>query len=340
MDTQHLARRLAFALAVLSLAGGCGAAGAAPGITDPAANPPPAATAASLPPLTPAPDPTPIATPAGTPRPPGAADLVVRLTWDSDVVVPIPGTTIVDDGRMIRMDDAAQGTIVERRLTDAGLDWVRARLDETGVLRATGDYGATLRPGAEPAGRGATMYLFRMAPGGARIRVTTGDPGDYSHEPDLWDIPAQMQPLADLAHGLRDPEAWIDPAMWAGPAEPFRAHAYLVTVQLDSGAPAFGRYPVAVDGVAWPFPVPITEAGAPFRVGGQVVEGERCLVITREQARAMAEAEAATARPRDLDAWDADIGYRWADGKSGNATVTTRPLLPYQAQDCSDALAW
>jgi hypothetical protein len=341
MDTQHLARRLAAALTVLSLAGGCGTAGAAPGaIESPSNAPPPASTAASLPPLTPAPDPTPVATPAGTPRPPGAADLVVRLTWDSDVVVPIPGTTIVDDGRVIWMGKGDEAVIVERRLTDAGLAWVRARLDDTGALRATGHYGATLRPGAQPDPRGGTMYLFRLQPGGTRIKVITGDPGDYGHEPDLWDIPAQMQPLADLAHGLQDPVAWIDPAMWVGPAEPYRAHAYLVTVRLDAGPPAFGHYPFAVDEVAWPFPVPITEAGLPFRVGGQVVEGERCLVLTREQAQAMADAEAATARPRELAAWDADIGYREEAGKSGHVIVTTRPLFPYQSQECSDALAW
>jgi hypothetical protein len=78
----------------------------------------------------------------------------VRLTWDSDVVVPIPGTTILGDGRVIWRHDE---TVVERQLTEAGLAWVRARLDETGLLRANRSHSATIKPGATPDARGVTI---------------------------------------------------------------------------------------------------------------------------------------------------------------------------------------
>ncbi len=295
---------------------------------------------------TPWPSPTPLTTPAGTAAPIGPSDLVIRLTWSVDVVAPIPGATVVDDGRVIwalpdwlEPDLENPQGIKARRLTDAGLAWVRARLDETGVLDRTGDYDATLKPGATPMPRGAIGYLLRLEGAGGRIKVTFGDPGDYASEPELWVIPPEMTALAALAHGLMDPEAWIPSEMWAGPATGFDAYAYLVTVDLAAGSPAFGRYPADVDEVAWPFAVPIDQMGSPWAMYGGPAEDGRCFVATAAQAAAMAAAENAAGRSRDLRLWMSDIGYRWARG-NGNIVVTTNPLLPYQTADCADAGAW
>jgi hypothetical protein len=337
MCLNHVASRLAIGLATIVLVAGCaaGTATTTPRVTT-STSPPPATPA---PALTLAPEPTQVVTAQPSPKPSGVADLVVRLTWDSDVVVPIPGTTILGDGRVIW----SQGeTIVERRLTEAGLAWVRARLDEPGLFHGNGSYGATLRPGATPDARGVTTYAFRLESGGTQVKVVSFDPGDFT-PPAAWVTTPEMQVLADLAHGLQDPEAWIDPAMWGAPAERFEALAYLVIVDLASGPPAGGRYPTDIEDVAWPFAGPITEAGGPFRQGGRIVENQRCLVATAEQVRAMADAEAVAGRSvghsRDLDGWEADLGYRW-DTANGSIVVTTRPLLPYQSLDCSDALAW
>jgi hypothetical protein len=347
MRSNRLMRRLAIGLAMIVLVAGCAAgtgavtpratASSPPGPATPTSETPARATPA--PAATPLPEPTPILTPRASPRPSSVADLVVRLTWDSDVVAPIPGTTILDDGRVIW---SRGDTIVERRLTEAGLAWVRAQLDETGLLRSNSRYGATLRPGATPDPRGVTSYAFRMESGGARVKVLSGDPGDYT-PPAAWVVRPEMQVLTRLAHGLQDPEAWIDPAMWAGPAELFAAQAYLVIIDLASGPPAGGRYANDIGEVAWPFTGPITEVGAPFQQGGRIAENQRCLAATAEQVRAMADAEAVAGRfvghSRDLDGWEAHLGYRW-DSENANIVVTTRPLLPYQSLDCGDALAW
>ena len=148
-----------------------------------------------------------------------------------------------------------------------------------------------------------------------------------------------MQVLTDLGRGLQDPEAWIDTAMWAGPAEPFKAQAHLVIIDLAAGPPAFGHYPDDIADVAWPFADPITRMGGPFQQGGRVVENQRCLVATTELARGMADSEAAAGRSRDLNGWMVDQGYRWLSAE-GNIVVTTKPLLPYELLGCSDALAW
>jgi hypothetical protein len=328
--------RLAISLATIILFAGC-AAGTTTTTPATASSPPitatPAPAATPGPAATPLPEPTPIVTPLASPKPPGVADLVVRLTWDSDVVVSIPGTTIVGDGRVIW---GLGGAIVERQLTDEGLAWVRARLDETGLFHANGSYGATLKPGATPDPRGATLYAFRTESTGTHVKVVSGDPDDAA-PPEAWVIPPEVQVLADLAHRLQDPEAWIETAMWAGPAEPFNAHAYLVIIDLAPGQPAFGHYPE--NNVAWPFADPITQVGGSFRQGGRIVENQRCLAASAELARAMADAEAAVGRSRDLDGWMVDLGYGWG-GADDNVVVTTNPLLPYQSRDCTDALAW
>ena len=344
MRWHEIAGRLATGLITLTLIAGCaaGTGETTPGVTG---SPPPDPTApgptapdptAPGPTEAPRPEPTDIATPTGAPRPPGVAGLVVRLTWVSDAMVPIPGTTVLDDGRVIW---AVADGVVERQLTEAGLAWVRAQLDATGALGSNRIVGATLKPGAQPAPRGVTVYAFQVERDGARIKVAAGDPGDYAHEPELWVIPPEMPILAELARGLQDPQLWIDPALWAGPAKPYQAQAYLVIIDLATGPPAFGPLVDDIDTIAWPFTVPIEKVGGPYVQGGRLVENQRCLVATAEVARSMADAEAAAGRSRALDGWMFGLIYPWERG-DGYIGVISQPMLPYQSPDCSGALAW
>jgi len=326
MRRHQVAIRTVIAVITMLLLAGC-ASGAA-------VTPAPAASASvPLPPLTPQPEATPIPSHSATTPAPGRVGLVARLTWNNDEVVPIAGTTVLDDGRVIWNRD---GDPVERRLTDEGLAWVRAQLDQTGLLAATRSYGATLRPGATPDPRGTTSYLFQLVRDGSRVKVGSGDPGDYL-PPDAWVIPPEMQILSRLAGGLRDPEAWIAESMWSAPAGPFDADHYAVVLDSQAGPPNQGQYPVDVSEVRWPFR--IATAGMPLAQGGQPSEGRRCLVVDATVAKAMADAEAEVGRPRDLGAWMAGGAYRW-DAVRGNLGIETMPLLPYQSPDCSDALTW
>lgn len=330
MRRHQMAIRTAIAVTTILLLAGC--AGGAAVTQAPAASAWPSASVPQ-PPLTPQPEATPITSVSTTSPVPGRIGLVARLTWNTDEAVPIAGTTVLDDGRVIWDRD---GNLVERRLTDEGLAWVRAQLDATGLLAATRSYGAALRPGATPDPRGVTSYLFQLERDGSRVKVGSGDPGDYM-PPDAWVIPPEMLLLGRLAAGLRDPEAWIDKSMWSAPAGPFTADDYLVVLDPRAGPPNQGQYPVDVSEVHWPFTV--ATAGMPLAQGGQPSEGLRCLVVDSRVAKAMAAAEAEVGRPRDLEAWMAHGAYRW-DASRGNLGIETLPLLPYQSPDCSDALTW
>ena len=69
-----------------------------------------------------------------------------------------------------------------------------------------------------------------------------------------------------------------------------------------------------VDAVHWPFAVPIDRVGQPFAEQGAVVQGSRCLPITRELAVAVAAAEHAVGYERSLDAPYTDFFYAWKRG--------------------------
>jgi hypothetical protein len=282
--------------------------------------------------------PTHVPTATGAPRPSGGAGLVVRLTWVSDVMVSIPGTTILDDGRVIWAGGEGGNRLSERRLTEAGLAWVRARLDETGLLSAGRSYRANLKPGAVPDPRGATSYLFQLEREGTRVAVDSGDPGDLT-PPAAWVIPPELQVLTGLARDLQDPVAWIEPAMWAGPAEPFKAQSYLLIVDTKGSPPGQGQFDTDISDITWPLQDPIAKVGASFRRGAQVVEDQRCLVVSADVAASLAGAEKAVGRSRDLGAWLVELPYRW-DAAHGNIVIATQPLLPYQSPDCTDTLAW
>lgn len=289
------------------------------------------------------PTPEPTRTPLATPGPGEVAGLVVRFTWCDDVCVANPGTTILADGRVIWMSEGPAGMVLsERTLTPSGLQIVRDAIDATGLFEADGSYWPTVKPGKVPPAHGAIGYGFRATHGDALVIVGATDPaifeGDNRIWGDVWDIPAELYVLADLARKLSDPVAWLPDDAWANVRRPHVAEAYLLIVTGERFAGDRPPYP-DVDAVRWPFPFSIDAIGAPYTAQGRIVGNSRCLPITRELAAELAAAERAVGYERSIADPYTELSYAWARGP-GSVNVTVRLLLPDQPATCVDGGTW
>jgi hypothetical protein len=264
---------------------------------------------------------------------PAPTGLVVRLTACSHTCGPTPGTTVLDDGRIVW--ENVENRATESRLTPEALQGV---VDALAVpeLETDGDYQARLRPGAEPAGRGATLYRLEVLRDGRRVVATFGDPRSYADEPDLWVIPPEMTVLGDIAVRLQDPVAWLGQASFTEPPVPYEADRFLVLIDLfpEVGEPP--EFDADADDVDWPFGGPIEAAGEPVDLAGGF--GTRCLVITADVARAVVAAEAAAGAHRQPDLWLSSVEYRWRRA-DGFVQVRILPVLPHEEGSCVDLAA-
>ena len=282
--------------------------------------------------------PTPVPTVPGTPMPTpsegaAATGLVVRLTTCSDTCGPAPGTTILDDSRIIWEDIENRAT--ESQLTPEALQRV---VDALAVpeLDADADYQAELRPGAEPVGRGATLHRLEILRGERRVVVTFGDPASYADEPDLWNIPPEMAVLGAIANQLLDPVAWLGQASFTQDPQPYEPDRYLVVIDLYPDVGEDLGFDADVDAVDWPFGGPIEGAGEPVDSAGGF--GSRCLVIAVELAEAVIAAEEAAGAHRQQRLWLSTVEYRWRRA-DGFVQVSIVPVLPYQQGSCVELAA-
>jgi hypothetical protein len=298
----------------------------------PAPTSPPPATEHPTPRPTPTAVPTPLVSPAPSATPGTApAELVVRVTRCAEICEPSPGTTVLADGRMVWQ--TTEGRVVEATLTAEALRQVRDDVAGRAELQADGDFQAELRPGAQPFPRGTSVFRFDVGPG-EPIVVTSGDPADYAAEPELWDIPPQMERLARLARRLLEPVAWLGPDALAEPPSPYRPARYLLLIEHypDIGElPGFG---IDVAEVESPFGAPLEAVGQPVPQPDDTFP-VHCLVTDADTARRLAAAEAAAGARRDPGQWSSAIAYDWRRG-GGFIQVTLTQVLPYQADPCGE----
>jgi hypothetical protein len=293
-------------------------------------SPAPASSAApSASPDLPTPVPTIPTTPAPpTGEPPAAVGLVVRLTSCSHTCGPTPGTTILDDGGVIWEN-------LENRATESHLtpEALQAVIDALAVpeLAQAGDYQAELRPGAEPEGRGATLYRLEVVRDAQRVVVTFGDPESYADEPDLWIIPPEMTTLAAIAHDLQNPVAWLGQASFTEDPHVYEPDRYLVLIDLFPDVGDEPGFDADVDDVKWPFGGPIEGAGEPVEAAGGF--GSRCLIISADVTEALVAGEEAAGAHRQRRLWLSTVEYRWQRG-DGFVQVSLLPLLPHEQGSC------
>jgi hypothetical protein len=240
-----------------------------------------------------------------------------------------PGTTILDDGRIIWSKDPAKA--IESRLGSDALARVQHRVETTAALDHSANYFPERRPGPEPPGHGVSGYRFELLRDGRSIVVTASDPRSFAGEEAYWVIPPEMDALAKLADRLNDPVAWLGSDGFVEAKRPYEADRFLVRIHLYRSG-SLGADP-DVDDVDWPFGAPIENAGVAFDSGAEGVES-RCLIIDGSVASLTVEAELATGVSRDLHVWDSSLDYDWPR-IGGAVTVEMTALLPYQTGSCA-----
>ena len=252
-----------------------------------------------------------------------------------------PGTIVLADGRVMRWSESG---MVVRQLTPSGMQRMLDLVAASGLLEEDSSYEPKLRAGMESGGFGPTSYRFQVA-GDPTVRVHSVDPtlfdADNTRRPGTWTIPSEVYALEDVAAKLKDPDAWLPPAAWAGPGEILTPEHYLLVVTIERGEELPSG--TDADAVYWPFPAPIDAIGDPLvDAAAPNASPTRCLVVTRAEALAMAAAEGvdedgypyrSLANPFD------SLRYPSARRRA-TVDVTTRMVLPYQAPTCAGAREW
>ena len=320
-STVVLAVRVWALLVLLATATGCGR------VIEPSV---PATAAPSVEPATASPT---VVVPTDTPVSPTeaslppAAGLVLHLTTASDLGAHGPGTTILDDRRIIWGDNRSRP--IESRLGRKAFADILAAIEAVDALDRDGRFFPELRPGKQPPGHGLEFHVYDLVRDGKTIRVSAADPASFQDKEDIWVIPPEMHELTDLAHRLVDPLAWLGPDAFTEPVRPYQATAFLVEIHLY---PTGGGGSIPdVDDVRWPFGEPIERVGVPYEAGGD--PEARCLFIDAATASLTVAAEENAGVQRELTDWSSPIDYEWPR-VGGFVTVTFTHVLPFESGTC------
>ncbi len=325
--------RAPFALLIgILVAAGCGGGrqSPAPGSPDPSLASP--ASSQRLP--------TPVSTAAGptaAPSPDASPDvptgrLLLRFTTCSHACSSTPGTTFLDDGRLLWEAIDGTGQVLEAQLSATGIATVRAAIEAAPALAADGNYRATLKPGAEPIPRGLNSFRFDVQWAAGPVLVTAWDPASLADQAELWTFPPEMAELADLAARLSDPVGWLGEGAFAGQPKPYVPAGVVLRIDLYPDIGEVGGVAADADDVEWPFDQPIEAAGVPL--DGEDVPAPRCVILDATGAAELRAAEAEAGVSRDTRIWETVIEYGWKRA-DGFVQVTVRQLLPYEPGDCA-----
>lgn len=282
--------------------------------------------------------PTPVPTvvpPSSTPgssEPAPTGSLVLRLTSCDDACGVTPGTTILDDGRIIWQPP--DGRVLQGRLTPAGLARVREAIAGEPALGADGVFVATLRPGAEPIPHGVGSHRFDVVHPAGAVVVDAWDPDSLADQRDAWFIPPEMESLDRLADLLTEPVAWLGADAFETGPDPYQPDRYMVVIDLFPAIGEAGEFLADVDEIDWPFGGPIEAAGDPVGPGADGLP-PRCLILTTEDAQALRTAESEAGASRNLRQWTTTIAYDWRRA-DGFVQVTVIQLLPHEQGACVD----
>jgi hypothetical protein len=256
------------------------------------------------------------------------AGLVLHLTTASDLGANGPGTTILDDRRIIWPDNRYRP--IESRLAPKAFAEVLAAIEASDALDRDGRFFPELRPGKQPPGHGLSFHVFEVVRDGESILVSAADPASFAGEEDIYVIPPEMHELTELAHRLADPLAWLGSDAFTEPIRPYQATTFLVEIHLY---PTGGGSVPDVDHVGWPFGEPIEHVGVPFEAGGD--PDSRCLFIEATTASLTVEAERVAGVQRNLRDWSSSIDYEWPR-VGGSVTVELTHVLPYESGTCAE----
>jgi hypothetical protein len=281
----------------------------------------------AAPSLSPSPTPTALPTPAAA----VPEAIAVRLARLSGIGPALPALTIYDGGRVLTMND--QNELLQRELTPAGVDLVKAAMLETGLFEHSANYPIEIREGVEPPGIEVPFDRFTLATENGKVQV-----GSVPYEDPTWMVPSpERVVLIALAERLVD-LSWLPDDAWVSiDAVPYQPRAYLllggdlpINQELDPAGPDMAS-------VIWPLPGGPERFGAPF-VSADGTESfiDRCLVIGPEVFAGLVRALA-------------DAGVDWSGSASSlfdgvsvpwrsrgiQVDLGVRPLLPEESLSCA-----
>jgi len=271
-------------------------------------------------------------TPLAAVRP---SDLVVRIDALGELCCPAPVAVATVDGRLVTR--AADGTLVERRLTAAGVQRLRDEVVGTGLFDRDLEVRLELSPAASPVPHGISARTFRVW-NGARTVTVSSPVLQQSEEVFYKPSPARTQ-LDALAAHLTAPESWLPSTAWAVEAP----RAYVADgFRVVSSAEPVGGSPPDVDAIDWPFTTSIADFGEPLAATSQVfvpigpgTRPLRCAALDANDARSARDAwERAGAKVNDFPDGAFMTVLAWGAGGSG-IVLFAQALMPDQSS-CGD----
>ncbi len=263
------------------------------------------------------------------------SDLVVRIDALGELCCPAPVAVATVDGRLVTR--AADGPLVERRLTAAGVQRLRDEVVGTGLFDRDLEVRLELSPAASPVPHGISARTFRVW-NGARTVTVSSPVLQQSEEVFYKPSPARTQ-LDALAAHLTAPESWLPSTAWAVEAP----RAYVADgFRVVSSAEPVGGSPPDVDAIDWPFTTSIADFGEPLAATSQVfvpigpgTRPLRCAALDANDARSARDAwERAGAKVNDFPDGAFMTVLAWGAGGSG-IVLFAQALMPDQSS-CGD----
>ncbi len=260
----------------------------------------------------------------------------MRIDWLGELCCPAPVLVATADGRLVTR--AADGTLVERRLTIGGVQRLRDEVFGTGLFDSNRQVRLEFAPGVSPVPHVISARTFRAWNGTRTVIVSS--PILEPSEETLYKPSAARTQLDALAARLTAPESWLPLTAWAVEAP----RAYVADgFRVVSSAEPVGGSPPDVDAIDWPFTTSIADFGEPLAATSQVfapigpgTRPLRCAALDANAARAAREAlERAGAKVNDFPDGAFNTGLAWGAAGSG-IVLFAQALMPDQFS-CGDA---
>lgn len=255
---------------------------------------------------------------------PSDAALVMQLHGPGEAG-PLHVITILDNGVVISSEPA----LMERQLTDAGIQLVRDEMAATGLTDAPANYDPVPNPGVEPPGYGGSGSVLEVGvPGGESIVITWYLFND-SPEQDFFQPQPEAEALEALSARLATLEEWLPASAWADDtAEPYEPVSYLMAIDSQPRGPGEDSW-VEIDTVVWPLDEAIDDFG---ELSDPDIDGVRSGCVSGEDGRAvMAALDAAGASL--YDSMNLTRTFIFGDGPS-RLTVITVSANVFAAAPC------
>lgn len=241
----------------------------------------------------------------------------------------LPSFVMLGDGRVImhgmqtlEFPGPALPPLIERTLTDEGIQAVLAAVDETNLFAGDVEF-----RGAQNFIADASDTLFTLNAGGREVTVSIYGLGAVP--PDM-DIPPGMpsgevqahEVLGRLNERLTNPEAWLPPDAWEAEGwQPHEPDAFRLYVRDATGEPIEGGdLPAQVR--QWPTD---DDPGTFGEDQGDFMAGTRCGVVDGDLAKTWL-AELSAANQNTV----------WTDDGERRFVVLARPVLPHEEAACPE----